>query len=88
MRCNFTLYVVSPQLPAGYNVLYAGAFKDAAALPPGIGHVGSTAPWEIYAAFESRRNAHLLGEADAMIARMLADVGKGLVPVIWCGQNE
>ena len=63
-----------------YNVVLSGTgwsnaiLKD---LPDTVGHVSSTSTDEIYSAFKVRKNQSLIGEAEALINRMLSDVGKG-----------
>ena len=60
--------------PNGYNTFIAGSCSCAADLPPGIGHVGSTAPADVYDYFLKRRNGHLIAEAGKLISTMLTDV--------------
>jgi len=62
--------------PNVYNVLLAGpGFPSAvlSALPEGVGHVDSTSPEDVYAGFEARRSAHLVGQAEALLDQMVAD---------------
>eukprot|EP00038_Savillea_parva_P011898 m.200954 g.200954 ORF g.200954 m.200954 type:complete len:340 (-) comp21273_c0_seq1:50-1069(-) len=66
----------------GYNVLLAGPSPLAGQLPKSIGYVNSLSVAEIYEYFLSRRNDHLVGEAEKLIAQMLSDVARGLVPII------
>ena len=40
---------------------------------------------QVYAAFVSRKNAFLVGEADKLLAQMVADSAKGLQPLIETG---
>lgn len=61
-----------------YNVLVAGASKLDKELPSTIGHVASASTSEVYDAFLARRNAHLVHEAEKLLAQMTADAGKGL----------
>eukprot|EP00040_Diaphanoeca_grandis_P004722 m.29888 g.29888 ORF g.29888 m.29888 type:complete len:334 (+) comp16173_c0_seq1:31-1032(+) len=65
----------------GYNVILAGTAKPAD-LPTTIGHVSSASTNEIYDYFLTRCNNHLVGEADKLIAQMLADVSKDLLPIV------
>jgi hypothetical protein len=70
----------SPPAVNPYNVLLTGtahAKAVSAALPPEVGHVGSTSNDEIYAAFLSRKNQSLALEAEDLIDKMLADVARG-----------
>lgn len=74
----------------GYNVFLAGPIDKALgpALPATIGHVQTTSASEVYDYFLQRRNGHLVGEAGKLIAQMLADVGKGLVPLVVAGSTK
>mmetsp|Transcript_15216 Transcript_15216/g.40844 ORF Transcript_15216/g.40844 Transcript_15216/m.40844 type:complete len:340 (+) Transcript_15216:125-1144(+) len=65
-----------------YNVILAGAFKLDAALPSSVGHINTTSCDEIYDYFLRRKNDDLVAQANKLIAQMLADVGKGLTPII------
>lgn len=62
-----------------YNVILAGPWGGAiiCSLPPTIGYVENLSPNDIYRCFRQRRNQHLVGEAEKLIDRMLADVQKG-----------
>jgi len=71
-----------PPAVSGYNTFLTGACKFAKDLPASIGYVNATSTSEIYDYFLQRRNAHLIAEAGKLIGQMLADVGKGLVPII------
>mmetsp|Transcript_36692 Transcript_36692/g.72617 ORF Transcript_36692/g.72617 Transcript_36692/m.72617 type:complete len:342 (-) Transcript_36692:117-1142(-) len=79
-----------PPVVNGYNVFLVGQIDKALgpALPSTIGHVQSTSTSEIYDYFLQRRNGHVIGEAGKLIAQMVADVGKGLVPVIGAGSTR
>jgi len=77
-----------PPSVLAYNVLVAGASKLDKELPPTIGHVGSASTSEVYDAFLARRNAYLVGEADKLLAQMMADTGKGLQPIVGYGQKH
>jgi hypothetical protein len=69
-----------------YNL--AGGFKLDAPLPPTIGHVQTTSVIEIYDFFLLRKNTSLIAEANKLIAQMLADVGKKLVPLICAASTK
>merc|ERR1712113_55110 len=58
------------------------------ALPSIVGHVNSTSTSEVYDYFLQRRNDHLLGEASKLISQMLADIGKGVVPLVVAGSTK
>ena len=68
-----------------YNFFLAGSWVPAAvvaALPAHIGHVASTSSLELYSYFQTRKSMQLLREAEQLIAQMLVDVNKGLMPLI------
>lgn len=73
-----------------YNIFLAGLIDKSLgpALPPTVGHVNSTSTSEVYDYFLKRRNDHLIGEAGKLIAQMLADVGKGLTPLVVAGSTK
>ena len=74
-----------PPALSGYNFFLAGPWVPAAlsaALPATVGHVPATSSLEIYAYFQARRSAQLVSDAGQLIVQMLADVGKGLTPLI------
>ena len=77
----------APPSVNAYNVVLAGASKFDKDLPAIIGAVGSTSHDEAYDCFLHRRNAHMVGEADKLVAAMLADVGKGMQPLVGTGQK-
>lgn len=77
-----------PPAVNAYNTFLASAGKALEGLPPAIGHVASTSSHEIYDYFLSRRNAHLLSEADKLIGAMLADAGKGLTAQVYAGSQK
>lgn len=74
----------------GYNVFLAGTIDKslAPALPATVGHIQTTSTSDIYDYFLKRRNLHLVAEAGKLIAQMLADVGKGLVPQVIAGSTK
>jgi len=73
-----------------YNIFLAGPIDKSLgpALPPTVGHVNSTSASEAYEYFLKRRNDNLIGEAGKLIAQMLADVGKGLTPLVVAGSTK
>ena len=71
-----------------YNVLLAGPFKLDAPLPDKYGHVNTTSCTEIYDYFLQRKNGNLIIEANKLISQMLADVGKGLLPIVCAGSTK
>lgn len=71
-----------------YNVLLCGASKLEKEIPLTIGMVGSTSNNEIYAMFLQRKNSFLVGEASKLVNQMVADVGRGLQPLISTGQKH
>lgn len=80
----------SPPTVNAYNVFLTGTIDKALgpALPPTIGHVNTTSAIEIYDYFLQRRNESFLGDAARLIAAMLADVGKGLTPIVIAGSTK
>ena len=72
----------SPPACNGYNTFMTCAGKLAAELPANIGYIGATSCEEIYDYFSARRNEHLVAEAGKLIGQMIADVNKGLQPLI------
>jgi hypothetical protein len=71
-----------------YNVVFAGAFKLDGALPPTIGGpINTTSVVEIYEHFLGRKQANSLAEANALIAKMLADVNKGEKAPLICAAS-
>ena len=79
-----------PPAVNGYNTFLVGPGSSALAqtLPATIGHVASTSTDEIYDYFLQRKSAHAVGEADKLIAQMLADVAKGQTAIISTGKKE
>ena len=77
-----------PPAVNGYNVILAGPFKLDATLPENYGHVNTTSTTEIYDYFLDRKNGNLVSEANKLISQMLADVGKGLLPVVCAGSTK
>lgn len=74
-----------------YNVILAGPFKlDAplSTLSTAVGHVNTTSCTEIYEYFLERKNGNLINEANTLISQMLADVGKGLTPLICAASTK
>jgi len=78
----------APPTVTDYNVILAGAFKLDAPLPASVGHVNTTSCTEIYQYFLDRKNGHLIAEANKLIAQMLADVGKGLTPLVCASSTK
>lgn len=73
-----------PPAVNSYNTFVVAA-KPPADLPPTIGHLAAASgapPEEVYGYFQGRKNAHLIGEAGKLIGQMLADVNKGLTPLV------
>eukprot|EP00037_Helgoeca_nana_P008391 m.74667 g.74667 ORF g.74667 m.74667 type:complete len:342 (-) comp18910_c0_seq2:101-1126(-) len=66
----------------GYNFILAGTPNPGDLLPKTVGYINSISANEIYDYFLLRRNDHLVGEAEKLIAQMLSDVGKGVLPLI------
>merc|ERR1712032_389208 len=79
-----------PPAVNGYNIFLAGTIDKslAAALPASVGHIQTTSTMEIYDYFLQRRNLNLVAEAGKLIAQMLADAGKGLVPQVIAGSTK
>ncbi len=72
-----------------YNVIVSDVSSAVAAtLPSTIGFVNSTSTTEIYEGFIQRRSDHFLAEAEKMIASMLTDVAKSLVPLVCCASMK
>jgi hypothetical protein len=73
-----------------YNtfVVGPGSASVAPTLPATLGHVASTSTDDIYDYFLKRKSAHIVGEADKLIAQMLADVAKGQTAIISTGKKE
>lgn len=71
-----------------YNVILAGSFKLDAPLPQTIGHVNTLSCTEIYDYFLDRKNTNLIMQANKLISQMLADVGKGLTPLICASSTK
>lgn len=67
-----------------YNTFLAGSWSTAikSALPPTLGHIDATSTADIYDYFLSRKKQSLLAEAASLIAQMLTDVSKGVLPII------
>jgi hypothetical protein len=67
-----------------YNTFLCGPLPApvVAALPSTVGHVDPKSGNDIYAYFMKRHSQHLLGEAGKLLAQMLVDVQKSLVPLI------
>lgn len=78
----------APPTINGYNVFLTGPTKLDKELPPTIGQVNTTSTAEMYDYFLQRRNAHLVGEAGKLIDQMLADVSKGLTPLVVAGSQK
>ena len=77
-----------PPAVNSYNTFLASPGKPVDGLPPGIGHVASTSTHEIYDFFLSRRNAHLIAEAEKLLSAMQADMGKGLTQQVYAGSQK
>ena len=71
-----------------YNTFLAGPSKLDKELPPSLGAVNTTSNGEMYDYFLARRNAFQLGEAGKLIASMLADQGKQLVPQVYAASQK
>jgi hypothetical protein len=81
----------SPPSVTPYNFFLAGSWPSAAlvaALPPAIGHCGSSSPGDAYDYFQERHSAHLVGEAGKLIGQLQVDVEKGLVQSIYAGSMK
>jgi len=69
-----------PPTTNSFNVVLSGTgwnnaiLKD---LPETIGHINSTSVDEIYDTYCTRKNLSLIGEAEALLSKMMADHGKG-----------
>lgn len=72
----------------GYNIFLAGSSSLGPTLPATIGHVASNSTSEIYDYFLERRNMHYCNEAGKLIAQMLADTGKGLMPIVYSSSTK
>lgn len=72
----------------GYNTFVAGPSRLDKELPAHIGLVATASADEIYAYFLQRRNRHLVSEAGTLLSQMVADVGKGLTPIICAGSTK
>ena len=82
-----------PPTPNGYNIILAGphgalAKELAAASHPTLALCEGTSPGDIYDCFALRRSAHLLSEAEKLIAQMLVDVQRDLVPLVVAGSMK
>ena len=79
-----------PPAVNSYNTFLVGpgSASLAATLPATLGHVSSTSTEDIYDYFIQRKSAHIVGEADKLIAQMLADVAKGQTALISTGKKE
>jgi hypothetical protein len=79
-----------PPAVNGYNTFLVGPGSAGLAptLPATLGHVASTSTEEIYDYFLQRKSAHIVGEADKLIAQMLADIAKGQTAIISTGKKE
>ena len=72
-----------------YNVILSEVPSAlASTLPSALGAVNTTSTTEIYDAFLLRRSDHLLAEAEKMVASMLTDVAKSLVPLVCCASMK
>ena len=71
-----------------YNVFLAGSFKLDGPLPSTIGVVNTTSTNEMYDYFARRKNTSNVEDANRLIAMMLADVGKGLTPLICASSTK
>ena len=71
-----------------YNTFLAGSFKLDGPLPPTIGVVNTTSTNEMYDYFARRKNTSNVDDANRLIATMLADVGKGLTPLICASSTK
>ena len=71
-----------------YNAVLAGSFKLDGAPPATIGMVNTTSCVEIYDYFLERKQANNLAEANKLIQQMLADVAKGLTPLICAASTK
>ena len=71
-----------------YNVFLAGSFKLDGPLPSTIGVVNTTSTNEMYDYFAQRKNTSNVEDANRLIATMLADVGKGLTPLICASSTK
>jgi hypothetical protein len=71
-----------------YNTFLAGSFKLDGPLPSTIGVVNTTSTNEMYDYFAQRKNTSNVEDANRLIATMLADVGKGLTPLICASSTK
>ena len=71
-----------------YNCFIVGPSKLDKELPPTVGTIASTSNNDLYDAFLARKNGYLVREADKLLNQMVADVGKGLQPIISTGQKH
>ncbi|KOO31795.1 hypothetical protein Ctob_015586 [Chrysochromulina tobinii] len=71
-----------------YNCLIVGPSKLDKEVPPTVGTIASTSNDDVYDAFLARKNGYLVREADKLLNQMVADVGKGLQPIISTGQKH
>jgi hypothetical protein len=76
-----------PPVVNSYNTIVTGP-TSVKEMPRGVGHINSTSITEIYEFFTMRRNGALLAEADTVIAQMLTDASKKLVPQVYAGSKK
>ena len=78
-----------PPAVNGYNTFLVGPGSSALAqsLPATIGHVASTSTDEIYDYFLQRKSSHAVGEADKLIAQVLALMAGEGVRLSMCIHN-
>jgi hypothetical protein len=77
-----------PAAVNSYNTLLAGTFKLDAPLPDTIGAINTTSCDEIYEYFLARKARKNLRDADELVAKMLVDVNKNLVPLICASSTK
>jgi hypothetical protein len=77
-----------PAAVNSYNTLLAGTFKLDAPLPDTIGVINTTSCDEIYEYFLARKARKNLRDADELVAKMLVDVNKNLVPLICAASTK
>ena len=77
-----------PAAVNSYNTLLAGTFKLDAPLPDTIGVINTTSCDEIYEYFLARKARKNLRDADELVAKMLVDVNKNLVPLICASSTK
>jgi len=77
-----------PPAVNAYNTFLAGSFKLDGPLPTTIGSVNTTSTNDMYDYFTQRKNTSNIDEANKLISQMLADVGKGLTPLICASSTK